>query len=128
MRAVLRRIGRASMRRCPNCGHRGVFQSWGKLVDQCPTCDHKYEREEGYWLGAVLINTVVTLALFGAVMLVWAMKAWPDPPWTAMTATGIVINLLVPLVFYPLSKTLWVAIEITARPPAPSGGSGLTNS
>jgi hypothetical protein len=34
-----------------------------------------------------------------------------------MTATGIVINLIVPLLFYPLSKTLWVAIEISVHPP-----------
>lgn len=92
------------------------------MVDRCPTCDLKYEREEGYWLGAVLINTAVTIGLFLAAMIVWALLAWPDPPWTAMTATGIVINLLVPLLFYPLSKTLWVAIEISAHPPGTSTG------
>ncbi len=106
------------MRRCPNCGHRGVFQSWGTMVDRCPSCDHKYEREEGYWLGAVLINTAFTIVLFAVAMVVWAIATWPDPPWTAMTATGIVINLLVPLLFYPMSKTLWVAVEISAHPPS----------
>jgi len=106
------------MRRCPNCGQRGVFQSWGTMVDRCPSCDHKYEREEGYWLGAVLINTAITIVLFAVAMVVWAIVAWPDPPWTAMTATGIVINLLVPLLFYPMSKTLWVAVEISAHPPS----------
>jgi uncharacterized protein (DUF983 family) len=116
---VLRRISRALIRRCPNCGQRGVFKSWGTMVDQCPTCLLTYEREEGYWLGAVLINTTFTIGLFAAVMITWALASWPDPPWTAMTATGIVINLVVPLVFYPVSKTLWVALETTLHPPAP---------
>ena len=87
------------------------------MVDRCPTCDLQYEREEGYWLGAVLINTVVTIGLFTVTMVTWAIATWPEPPWTTMTATGIVINLIVPLLFYPLSKTLWVAIEISAHPP-----------
>ena len=90
------------------------------MVDQCPTCLLTYEREEGYWLGAVLINTAFTIGLFAAVMITWALTSWPDPPWTAMTATGIVINLLVPLAFYPVSKTLWVALETTLHPPAPT--------
>jgi len=115
---VLRRIFRASVRRCPNCGHRGVFRSWGTMVDRCPTCHLQYEREEGYWLGAVLINTVATIGLFAVTMISWAVTTWPDPPWTTMTATGIVINLITPLLFYPVSKTLWVAIDISAHPPA----------
>ncbi len=87
------------------------------MVDRCPACDLQYEREEGYWLGAVLINTVVTIGLFTVTMITWAIASWPEPPWTTMTATGIVINLIVPLLFYPLSKTLWVAIEISVHPP-----------
>lgn len=88
-------------------------------MERCPSCDLKYEREEGYWLGAILINTTVTIVVFGAVMIAWGVTAWPDPPWGTMTAIGVVINLVVPLLFYPFSKTLWVALEISARPPTP---------
>lgn len=105
------------MRRCPNCGQRRIFRSWGTLLDECPGCEHRFEREEGYWLGAILINTAVTIVVFGVVMIVWAVVAWPEPPWGTMTAVGVIINLAVPLLFYPLSKTLWVAMEITAHPP-----------
>jgi uncharacterized protein (DUF983 family) len=104
------------MRRCPNCGQRKIFRSWGTLRETCPGCGVKYEREQGYWLGAILINTVVTIVLFGTAMVVWGILAWPDPPWGTMTAVGVIINLLVPLLFYPLSKTLWVAIDITLHP------------
>lgn len=68
-------------------------------------------------MGAVLINTAVTMVVFLATMILWAVTAWPDPPWGAMTVVGIAVNLIVPILFYPLSKTLWVAIEITAHPP-----------
>lgn len=103
------------MRRCPNCGHGDIFRSWGTLLDRCPGCTIQYEREEGYWLGAIVINTAVTIGLFMVTMVVWAALAWPDPPWGTMTAVGAIINLVVPLVFYPLSKTLWLAVEIGSR-------------
>ena len=87
------------------------------LTEACPTCDLRYEREEGYWLGAILINTVATIGLFGLGTILWAIATWPDPPWNTMLVIGIGFNLIAPVVFYPYSKTLWVAIEITAHPP-----------
>lgn len=88
-----------------------------RLAATCPTCALRYEREEGYWLGAILINTVATIGMFGAGTLLWAILTWPDPPWGLMLGVGIGFNLIAPIVFYPYSKTLWVAIEITAHPP-----------
>lgn len=115
---LITRVGRGLARRCPNCGSRHIFRSWVGLAEACPRCELRYEREQGYWLGAILINTAVTMAVFAAVMILWAAAAWPDPPWTVMTISGAVINLVLPIVFYPYSKTLWVALEITAHPPA----------
>lgn len=91
-----------------------------RLAPRCPRCGLAYEREEGYWLGAILINTALTIGLFGAGMIGWAIATWPDPPWGVMTAAGIGFNLLFPAAFYPYSKTLWVAIEITLHPPGAS--------
>lgn len=106
------------LRRCPNCGQSGVFEGWMRLAASCPQCGLRYEREEGYWLGAILINTAATIGAFGAGTIIWAIATWPDPPWGLMTAVGIGFNLIAPIVFYPFSKTLWVAIEITAHPPS----------
>lgn len=119
MPVIFRRLGRAVLRRCPRCGKRGIFTSWTSLSHICPQCGLHYEREEGYWLGAILINTAVTIGLFGLGMTVWGVTTWPDPPWGLMTGTGIAFNLLFPVLFYPFSKTLWVAIEVSAHPPSP---------
>ena len=95
-----------------------------RLVDECPTCGLRYEREEGYWLGAILINTAATIGAFGLGMVLWAVATWPDPPWDTMLVVGIAFNLIAPIVMYPYSKTLWVAIEITAHPPAERRSAG----
>ena len=89
-----------------------------RLVDECSECALRYEREEGYWLGAILFNTAATIGLFGMGSVAWAVATWPSPPWDAMLVAGVTFNLVAPVVMYPFSKTLWVAVEISAHPPA----------
>jgi uncharacterized protein (DUF983 family) len=86
------------------------------MAEVCPGCGHHFERQEGYWLGAVAINTVATLGLFTAALVIAMAVTWPDVPWTALTVGGAVLCLVFPIVFYPLSKTLWVALETAVHP------------
>lgn len=76
----------------------------------------KFERDPGYWLGAMIINTAVTIAVFLAVFVGAAIVFWPEVPWTAILVGTIVLNLIVPVVFYPWSKTLFVALDLGVRP------------
>jgi uncharacterized protein (DUF983 family) len=103
------------LRRCPRCGGRGIFTGWWALRDECPTCHLRYEREEGYWLGAIAINTGVTIAAFAAVFVLSIVATWPDPPWTAISVTTVATCAVVPILFYPLSKTVWVAVDLTLQ-------------
>lgn len=114
---MLSRLLRALALRCPNCGQPGVLRSWTRLVDRCPRCDHRYQRHEGYWLGAVAINTGVTIAVFAGVLVVGTAATWPDPPWTAISVATVATTLIFPVLFYPWSKTLWVALEISLHSP-----------
>ena len=59
-----------------------MFQSWFNLRETCPRCSFRFERAEGHWLGAVGMNTIVSLVLLsrapailvaGAVLLATAM-------------------------------------------------------
>jgi uncharacterized protein (DUF983 family) len=108
-------IGRASRRRCPRCGE-PAFSSYFALKEHCDRCGLRFEREEGYWVGALIINTTVTFALF-LVLFVGGMVAfWPEVPWGALMAITIGANAIVPVVFYPFSKTIWMALELSWHP------------
>jgi hypothetical protein len=87
------------------------------LADECPGCGHRFERQEGYWIGAVAINTVVTLGVFVIVFVGVMASTWPNVPWTELMVGGAALNIVFPIVFYPLSKTLWVALETAIHPP-----------
>jgi uncharacterized protein (DUF983 family) len=93
-----------------------MFRRWVVMNEICSSCGLRFEREEGYWLGAVAINTVVTIGAFAATLVVWAVLAWPDPPWTAITIVGVAVSALTPIVFHPWSRALWMALEGSAHP------------
>ena len=112
---------RAIRLRCPNCGNGRVMASWFRIRERCPACGLRYERDEEneYWLGAYTLNFIVTEVLFAAGLLVVLVLTWPGPPWTAILWGGAAQMILTPIVFYPFSKTLWLAIDLMFRPPTP---------
>lgn len=81
------------------------------MAAACPACGLEFEREEGYWVGAMIVNIVVTELVFGAVLVGGMLASWPDVPWTQLLIAGVVLNVAVPVLFYPRSKTLWVGID-----------------
>ena len=106
-------LGRAVVRRCPRCGAGGAFASWAALNEYCTTCGFKFEREPGYWVGALIINMAVALFVFLVTLVGGIALTWPDPPWNVLSALTIGVMLVVPIAFYPWSKSIWMAIELS---------------
>jgi hypothetical protein len=44
---------------------------------------------------------------------------WPSPPWTLLQYSGIVLMVLAPFLFFPFSKTLFLAFDLLFRPATP---------
>jgi uncharacterized protein (DUF983 family) len=109
-------LGRALTRRCLLCGSRGIFRRWLHLVDRCPGCGHSFGREEGYWVGALIVNTGATQLLFFAVFLGGLWATWPDVPWNALLAASLAAILAFPVAFYPWAKTLWLWLDYLLHP------------
>jgi len=113
-----KRVTRALRRRCPRCGDH-AFASYFTLKEHCESCGLKFEREPGYWAGALIVNTAVTFATFLITFSAGILITWPDVPWTGLFVTLLVINGLVPILFYPQSKTVWSAMELGWNPLEP---------
>jgi uncharacterized protein (DUF983 family) len=113
--SILTKIGRAMRRRCPRCGGT-AFASYFRLLDRCGRCGLGFEREPGYWVGALIINTTVVFASFLLVFIGGMALTWPDVPWVTLGVLTVATMAILPVVFYPLSKTLWMALELTWHP------------
>lgn len=108
-------ISRALRRRCPRCGDK-TFDSFFGMKDYCRRCGLEFEREEGYWVGAMIINTTVTFATFAIVFGGAIVLTWPDVPWVWVLLATVAANLVIPIWFYPISKSLWNALELSWHP------------
>lgn len=101
---------------CPACGSRRLFRRWVSMVDDCPRCGLHFERIEGHWIGAVGINTILSFGTLAVTLIVGFVATFPDFPVRTLMVIGAVESLLVPTFFFPISKTLWTAIDVSMRP------------
>ena len=98
--------------RCARCGSGGLFRHYFTMVPDCPRCGLHFEREQGYWAGALAINIVATGGLFALVFVALLIATVPDVPVAPLLAVLVPIAVLGPIVFYPFSKTVWVAVDL----------------
>jgi len=63
----------------------------------------------------MIINTAVTIGLFLIIFVGAAFALWPDVPWTGLLFGTMALNFVVPVVFYPFSKTVFVALDLSVR-------------
>jgi uncharacterized protein (DUF983 family) len=107
-------------RRCPLCAESGLFRRWFFIQARCPRCNFRLEeRIEGHWIGSLGMNTIVSLAALMITMIAGFVITYPDMPAGPLVASSVTVALVVPLVFYPFSKTLWSAIDLAMRPLEP---------
>jgi uncharacterized protein (DUF983 family) len=100
--AKLATIGDIFCQRCPRCRkgsifRYSIFRGFPRMHERCPTCDLKFEREPGYFLGAMYISYgigIVIVALITA--LLWSMTEW----WITTDTTWAVV------LFLPLAPTI----------------------
>jgi len=119
----LRVFGRGVTKRCSRCGSGRLFKSWFKIRDRCPRCGLRLEREEGGFLGAMTINYMVTALVWLVVLVAWLILDLPDLHVPALTITSIAIAALVPLLFWPFSKTIWASVDYLIYRTSPDYGS-----
>jgi uncharacterized protein (DUF983 family) len=102
---------RGLTRRCARCGSGHLFKHWVTMVPDCPRCGLHFEREAGYFAGALAINLILIGGLFAVVFAVVLVLTAPDIPVVPLLAALVPIMIIGPIVAYPFSKTLWVAID-----------------
>jgi uncharacterized protein (DUF983 family) len=113
-------LARGLLKRCPICGAGGLFTRWMRLRDTCPRCGYRFDRESGYWVGAIIINLAVTEILFGILFITTLLVTAPDVPWQPLLAVALITNGVFPWFFYPYSKTIWMAFDLYFHRPEES--------
>jgi uncharacterized protein (DUF983 family) len=112
-------LWRGLTRRCPLCGAWGVFDGFFTKKDRCPRCNFPLKREEGHWIGALGMNTVVTFGLLLVTLGASVALTWEDRSGVAIFLPAFLVAGLTPVLFFGSSQTLWSAIDLAMRPVEP---------
>ena len=110
---------RAIARRCPYCGGLHVFEGYFTLRERCPRCGVTFEREEGYFLGGYALNLIVAefVGLGLAIFLLFNTGLRElDLIWQEVIAVALAVAF--PLILFPFSRTVWIALDLAFHPPA----------
>jgi uncharacterized protein (DUF983 family) len=111
-------LARAVVLCCPWCGSRRTFvRRWLGKHPRCRSCGIRWRREEGFELGPLTINTVVTFLVLTVVMTVSFVLTSPDIPVLPLVAGCAAIAVVLPVVLYPFTYTVWLVLDLAARPP-----------
>jgi len=110
---------RGWLKHCPVCGHGHLFRRWFTMKERCPGCDLKFNRIDGQWSGDVGVNTIVSFGALLIVLLGGFLVTWPDPPMVVIGIAAVAVALIVPILFLPFSKTVWLAADLLMRPLEP---------
>jgi uncharacterized protein (DUF983 family) len=115
-----RMLWRGITKRCPQCGRGHLFERYFTMAAECPRCNLRFDRgEQGFWTGAMAVNIVVTQTLFFIAFPLALVLTWPDVQWDWLLGIAIVTMGIFPIVFYPFSKTFWMALSLWWGPLEP---------
>jgi uncharacterized protein (DUF983 family) len=114
----IRNIGRILTRgvrlRCPRCGEGLLFAGFFSMHTQCSYCALTFEREQGYFVGAIYVNyaatTLIAIAGFLALDYFASLSLSQQLLLWGSFAIGF------PLFFFRYSRSLWLSIDYLFNP------------
>jgi uncharacterized protein (DUF983 family) len=114
-------LGALLRQRCPACRRGPVFATSTRMNERCPACGLVFEREEGYFLGAMYISYGLSSLLLILGMLA-AHLIWPemDLGWAVLLAVVAYLPF-VPAVFR-YSRVMWIYFDRWLWPDERPGG------
>jgi len=114
-------LARAVRRRCPLCDAGDLYRRWLEPRGACPRCQLKLDRGEAdFFLGGFTLNFIAVELLIVGFLLGSVLVTWPAVPWDALVWIAAPIVVVAPIVLYPVTRTIWLAIDLAMRPPGPA--------
>lgn len=110
-------------KKCPRCQEGEFFTSHpydlknvGNLHERCSKCDLKYEREPGFYQGAMYVSYGLGVALF---VTLWVSFNLFFPSFsTGLQVTIVAVSsILLTPAMYALSKIIWANLFISYEEP-----------
>jgi uncharacterized protein (DUF983 family) len=114
---LLQMLGYGLRLRCPRCGAGRLFRKPFRMYELCPRCALKFEREQGYFIGAIYINYAATVAI--AVPGFFLLDAFAALTIDQQLALWVPFAIVFPLAFFHHARSLWLVLDHFFNPTQP---------
>src|SRR5258708_562519 len=102
-------LGRSLKLRCPACGRASIVARPFHVKMHCTECDVIFNREEGFFVGAIMANVMTTEAII--LVVYFACLLLTSFSQQTILAILLVVGISFPLAFYHHSWSLWLAFD-----------------
>ena len=110
----MRRLTAVVAGRCPRCLDGRIWRGLFSMNEVCPVCGLRFEREPGYWTGAMVASYALGVPILVVLILgVWLVTRW-DVTFVLAVADGLFI-LVAPLV-WRYSRIIWLHLDWLVDP------------
>ncbi len=101
--------------RCPRCLRGRVFRGTVEMNPTCPVCGLPFEREEGYFLGAMYVSYALSIVFLG--LLTW-LGTLLLPTWDMGNVVLVAVVAYLPFVamVFRYSRVIWIHFDRWAWP------------
>src|SRR5512142_481827 len=100
--------------KCPRCGAGSLYERPFRMRSTCLHCDLRFEREQGYFVGAIYINYAATVLI--AIPGFFILDAWTSLTVHQQLALWIPFTIVFPLAFFHHSRSLWLVLDHLLNP------------
>lgn len=109
LRTISQIFWRAVKLRCPVCGQSLIVRTPFHLKPKCTSCGAVFQREEGFFVGAIMANVLATEVLI--LLVYFACLLLTSLGEQAIITVLFIIGAAFPLSFYHHSWALWLAMD-----------------
>ena len=108
-RPILTVLFRSLLLRCPACGQSRIIDRPFRIKHHCPNCRSIFKREEGFFVGAILANVMMTELVILITCGIWLMLIGSD--YESVLVGLFIVALLFPVAFYHHSWSFWLGFD-----------------
>src|SRR5207244_3717352 len=101
---------------CPRCGRAPLFRGFFTMHERCGVCGLVFEREQGYFVGAIYVNYAATVGITVAGFLL--LDSYSDLSIGTQIVLWSVFGITFPLFFFRYSRSLCLSIDYVFNPDA----------
>jgi len=110
--------------KCPRCergdlfGAKNPYKMGSMFVmdANCSSCGLKYEKEGGFFYGAMYVSYMLNIGLFVTATVLWYILFEGKIDWRLYIGLYVLLTVFLVPVLYRLSRSIWLMIMIKYEP------------